>query len=128
MRKLLWGAKLALGLALGLGMAQCSNETKITELEPPHGTFAGGEEIVIHGKNLPVGRSGAIVTFGRRQATNVVMENASSLKVTSPAGDRNTDVDITVTLDDGRFFQLPKAFRYLDASDNQKVLKSFGTK
>lgn len=138
MRKLLWGAASALSLrlslgalvlgGLSLGMVQCSNETKFTELEPPQGTFAGGEEIIIHGKNLPVGRSGAIVTFGRRQATNVVMENSSSIKVTSPAGDRNTEVDVTITLDDGRFFQLPKAFRYLDASDNQKVMKNFGNK
>lgn len=122
MRKLLWGA----ALACGLTTLQCSNETKITELEPPQGTFAGGEEILIKGKNLPIGRGGATVLFGRRQATNVVMENSNGIRVTSPAGDRNTEADVTVMFDDGRSYLLKNAFRYLDASDNAKVLKSFG--
>jgi len=124
MRKLLWGA----ALALGLTTLQCSTETKILELEPPQGTFAGGEEITIKGKNLPVGRGGATVLFGRRAATNIVMENANSIRVTSPAGDRNTEADVTVIFDDGRNYLLKNAFRYLDASDNSKVMKTFGNK
>ena len=124
MRKLLWGA----ALAMSLSTLQCSTETKILELEPPQGTFAGGEEILIKGRNLPVGRGGATVTFGRRQATNIVMENANGIRVTSPAGDRNTEADVTVMFDDGRSYQLKGAFRYLDASDNQKVMKNFGNK
>ena len=122
MRKLLWGAALALSLVT----LQCSTETKILEVEPPQGTFAGGEEILIKGKNLPVGRGGATVMFGRRTATNIVMENANGIRVTSPAGDRNTEADVTVMFDDGRSYQLKNAFRYLDASDNQKVMKNFG--
>ena len=122
MRKLLWGA----ALALSLTTLQCSTETKIFEVEPPQGTFAGGEEILIKGKNLPVGHGGATVTFGRRQATNIVMENSSGIRVTSPAGDRNTEADVTVMFDDGRSYLLKGAFRYLDASDNQKVMKTFG--
>lgn len=124
MTKLLWGA----ALALSLTTLQCSTETKITELEPPQGTFAGGEEILIKGKNLPVGRGGASVYFGKRAATNIVMENANGIRVTSPAGDRNTEVDVTITFDDGRNYLLKSAFRYLDASDNAKVMKSFGNK
>ncbi len=122
MRKLLWGAALTMSLAT----LNCSTETKIIELEPPQGTFAGGEEILIKGRNLPVGRGGATVTFGRRPATNIVMENDHGIRVTSPAGDRNTEADVTVMFDDGRSYQLKNAFRYLDASDNQKVMKNFG--
>ncbi len=124
MRKLLWGA----ALALGLTTLQCSTETKIVELEPPQGTFAGGEEITIRGKNLPVGRGGATVLFGRRAATNIVMENSNSIRVTSPAGDRNTEADVTVIFDDGRNYLLKNAFRYLDGSDNSKVMNTFGNK
>jgi hypothetical protein len=124
MRKLFGSAGLALLLAAG----QCSDETKISELEPPHGTFAGGEEIMIHGRNIPVGKGGVSVIFGRRAATNVVIENNRTIKVTSPAGDKNTEVDIQVTFDDGRAYLLKNGFRYLDASDNAKVMKSFGTK
>jgi hypothetical protein len=115
-----------LGLALCLSALNCSNETKITELEPQQGTFTGGEEIVIKGRNLP--RGGATVTFGRKAATNVVTESGSSLKVTSPQGDKNSDVDVTVQFDDGRAYQLKNAFRYLDATDNAKVLKNLGKK
>lgn len=116
------------GLALGLSLGQCSSETKLEELEPKQGTFAGGEEISIKGKNFPVKRGGASVVFGRRPATQVVLENSNTIKVTSPQGDKNTDVDVTVQFDDGRTFQLKNAFRYLDATDNAKVLKNFGKK
>ena len=56
------------------------------------------------------------------------MENANGIRVTSPAGDRNTEADVTVIFDDGRNYLLKSAFRYLDASDNAKVMKSFGNK
>lgn len=119
-----------LGVAVSMCLAAtgCSNETKIAELEPPQGTYVGGEEILIKGRNLPVGRGGVSVTFGRRAATNVVIENSNGIKVTSPAGEKNTEVDITVMFDDGRAYQLKNGFRYLDASDNTKVMKHFGTK
>ena len=118
------------GVAVSLSLAtvHCSNETRITELEPPQGTYMGGEEILIKGRNLPVGRGGASVRFGQKVATNVVMETSGAIKVTSPAGDKNTEVDVIVTFDDGRGFQLKNAFRYLDAADNTKVMKHFGNK
>lgn len=117
-----------LGLALLLSAGQCSNETKIEKLEPPQGTFAGGEEILIKGKNFPTKRGGVSVTFGRRGATGISIENDSTIKVLSPQGEKNTEVDITVLFDDGRGYQLKNAFRYLDATDNQKVMKNFGKK
>jgi len=122
------GLYISLSSAGTLALAQCSNETGIRELEPPHGTFLGGEEIVIHGRNFPIGRGGASVTFGRRAATNVVLENPNSIKVTSPAGDKNTEVDIVIMFDDGRAYLLKNGFRYLDAGDNQKVMKNFKMK
>ena len=71
-----------LGVAVSMCLAAtgCSNETKIAELEPPQGTYVGGEEILIKGRNLPVGRGGVSVTFGRRAATNVVIENSNGIK------------------------------------------------
>ena len=127
MRKLLTSTALFAGLSL-FTLSACSNETKLSEAEPPQGTFLGGEEIVIKGRNFPVGRGGVTVSFGRRLATNVVMESDSSIKVTSPAGDKNTDVDIDVMFDDGRAFRLQHGFKYLDGGDNAKVMKSFGNK
>jgi hypothetical protein len=112
-------------LMLCLSATQCSTETRVIELEPPQGTYLGGEEILIHGRNFPIGRGGASVVFGRRPATNVVLENDGRIKVTSPSGDKNVEVDITVMFDDGRAYLLKSGFRYLDASDNSKVMKNF---
>lgn len=117
----------ALGLALILS-AGCSNETRLERLEPQQGTFAGGEEILIKGKNFPVRRGGVSVMFGRRAGTGVSIESNDTIKVLSPQGEKNTDVDVVVQFDDGRGFQLKNAFRYLDATDNQKVMKNFGKK
>jgi hypothetical protein len=58
----------------------------------------------------------------------VILESASAIRVTSPAGDRNTKADIVVMFDDGRAYQLKDAFQYLDATDNSKVMKHFGNK
>lgn len=118
----------SLGLALLLSVGACSNETRVSEIEPQQGTFTGGEEIMIKGKNFPVAKGGVSVQFGRKAATNVVIENSSMIKVSSPQGDKNTEVDITVQFDDGRTYQLKNAFRYLDAADNTKVMKNFGKK
>ena len=51
-----------------------------------------------------------------------------SKPVTAPANNEwmNTEVDITVLFDDGRAYQMKNAFRYLDATDNTKVMKNFG--
>lgn len=117
-----------LGFALLLSTSQCSSETRLEKLEPPQGTFAGGEEIIIRGKNFPVKRGGVSVMFGRRPGTGVVMESSNTIRVTSPQGEKNTDVDVLVQFDDGRAFQLKNAFRYLDATDNAKVMKNFGKK
>ena len=120
MRNLFQGGTLLLLLSLG-----CSNETKINELEPPHGTYAGGEEIVIRGNGFNPGHGGVAVKFGKKDATNIVVESDKSIRVTSPAGDRNTQVDITVIFDDGRAYLLRNGFRYLDAADQGKVMKNF---
>ena len=124
MRKLLWSA----ALYLAVSSTACSNETAVVDLDPPQGTYSGGEEIVIKGRNFPVGRGGVSVLFGRHAATNVIIENPSAIRVTSPAGDRNTKADIVVMFDDGRAYQLKDAFQYLDATDNSKVMKHFGNK
>lgn len=128
MRTPLKSAGLTFSLLTALSLTQCSNETGLQELEPPQGTYLGGEEIILHGRNFPIGRGGASVTFGRRGATNVVLENQNTIKVTSPSGDKNTEVDIVVMFDDGRAYLLKNGFRYLDAGDNQKVMKNFKMK
>jgi hypothetical protein len=111
---------MALGLALAAsGLAACSNELKVSEIEPPQGTSGGGEEVIIHGNGFQPGRAGVSVRFGRRDGSNVVVESASKIKVTTPAGDKSTSVDVAVTFDDGKAFVLKSGFTYLDASQQR---------
>lgn len=120
MRNLFRGGTLLLLLSLG-----CSNETRVAELEPPNGTFSGGEEILVKGNGFNPGHGGVTVKFGKKDATNIVVESDKTIRVTSPSGDRNTQVDITVIFDDGRAYLLRNGFRYVDATDTSKVMKNF---
>jgi hypothetical protein len=95
-------------------LAGCSSELKVSELEPEHGTYMGGEEITIRGSNFPKGRS-VQVRFGKHDATNVVIESDRKMRVTSPAGDKNASVDVQIVFDDGKAFLLKNAFKYVDA-------------
>ncbi|HMU39494.1 MAG TPA: IPT/TIG domain-containing protein [Pseudomonadota bacterium] len=128
MRKSLWGLALGFSMVVSGAMAGCNNETAVLSLDPPQGTYTGGEDITIKGRNFPVGRGGVSVLFGRHPATNVILESPSAIRVTSPAGDRNTKSDVTIMFDDGRAYQLQAAFQYLDGTDNSKVMKHFGNK
>ena len=119
MRNLFRGGTLLLLLSLG-----CSNETRVSELEPGHGIYAGGEEILIKGNGFNPGHGGVTVKFGKKDASNIVVESDRSIRVTSPAGDRNTQVDITVIFDDGRAYLLRNGFKYLDVTDTSKVMKN----
>jgi hypothetical protein len=118
--------------ALLLALAGCSNELKVSTVEPAQGTFAGGEEVVIHGNGFQPGRGGVTVKFGGRDATAVVVASADKISVTTPGGDPNTSVDVTVIFDDGKAFKLANGFHYLAANNSRQTLdKAFnqmGTK
>lgn len=135
----LWVGALAcaLGLSIGLfgvlfGLAACSNDLKVQEIEPPQGTSSGGEEVVIKGNGFQPGRGGVSVRFGRREATNVVVESTGAIKVTTPSGEKNTAVDVSVVFDDGKAFVLKSGFQFIDATQQRatmdKAFNAMGTK
>ncbi len=105
-----------------LGLQACSNELKVSEIDPPNGTFGGGEEVVIKGNGFQPGRGGVSVRFGRREAQNVVVESTSAIKVTTPAGDKNTAVDVSVVFDDGKAFVLKSGFQYIDTTQQRQTM------
>jgi len=120
-------------MSLGLlGLSACSNDLKVQEIEPPQGTSNGGEEVVIKGNGFQPGRGGVNVRFGRREATNVVVESAGAIKVTTPSGEKNTAVDVSVVFDDGKAFVLKSGFQYIDATQQRqtmdKAFNAMGTK
>src|SRR5688572_25452126 len=104
------------------GLVGCSNDLKVSEVDPPHGTFSGGEEVLIKGNGFQPGRAGVSVRFGRREAQNVVVESTSAIKVTTPAGDKSTSVDVSVTFDDGKSFVLKSGFQYIDTTQQRQAM------
>ena len=109
------------------GMAACSNELKVSGVEPPQGTFAGGEDVVIQGNGFQPNR-GVQVKFGMRDATSVVVASGDKIKVTTPGGDPNATVDVTVIFDDGKAFKLANGFHYMAQVDQRGTLdKAFNT-
>jgi hypothetical protein len=116
----------------GLALTACSNELKVSELDPPNGAYTGGEEVVLKGNGFQPGRGGVTVKFGRKDAQAVVVESNDKIKVTTPAGDKNTTVDILVVFDDGKSFQIKNGFHFIDTSQQRatmdKALGAFGDK
>lgn len=113
-------------------LAGCSNELKVTAVQPPQGTYGGGEEVVIKGNGFQPGRGGVTVKFGKRDATSVVVASSEAINVMTPGGDPNTTVDVTVIFDDGKAFKVANAFHYMPPVENRQTLdKAFnamGTK
>lgn len=122
MRLIRWWLSVGALLALAMG-AGCSSETRFTEVEPNTGTFTGGEEVELRGANFP--RSGVMVRFGSHAATAVVVASDRSIKVTTPAGEKGTAVDVTVVFDDGRAYVLRNGFRYVDSTQQRDTMDKF---
>ena len=120
--------KMLCAAAMVFGLAACSNDLKVSSVEPAQGTFGGGEDVVIHGNGFQPGRGGVTVTFGKRPATSVVVAAADKINVMTPGGDPNTTVDVTVVFDDGKAFKLPNGFHYMAPADQRGTLdKAFNT-
>ncbi|MDB4968723.1 MAG: hypothetical protein JWN44_4412 [Myxococcales bacterium] len=114
--------KLAYAVVALLGLAGCSNELKVTGVEPAQGTYAGGEDVVIKGNGFQPGRGGVTVKFGKHDATAVVVAAADKIHVSTPGGDPNTTVDVTVIFDDGKAFKVGNGFHYMAPVDNRGTL------
>lgn len=114
-----------------LFVGACSNDLSVSSIEPNSGTYMGGEEVTIHGRGFQPGRSGVIVKFGTHQAASVSVESTGSIKVQTPAGDKNAGVDVMIVFDDGKAYVLKNGFRYVDTSQKPTVgqaLDSVGKK
>lgn len=108
------------------GLAACNNDLKVTGVDPAQGSVGGGEDVVIEGNGFQPGRGGVTVKFGKRDATAVVVASSDKIKVTTPAGDPNTSVDVTVIFDDGKAFKLPNGFHYIERGmDRNMMNKAF---
>ncbi len=68
----------------------------VTSLSPSSGLAAGGNSVNITGTDFA---AGAVVMFGNSEATNVVVNSATSITATAPAG--TSSVYVTVTTSQG---------------------------
>jgi hypothetical protein len=123
-RSLGWVLCIGAALALVGACQQGSGVVKVDRVEPPQGTTAGGEEITIVGDGYLPGKTQAEVRFGHKKAETVTIASTSKIKVVTPPGDKGP-VDITVSFDDGRAFQISNAFRYVEPAENAGARNAF---
>ena len=116
--------KLFLAAATVVSMAACNNDLKVSEIEPASGIAGGGEEVVIHGGGFQPGRGGVTVRFGGKDANPVIVASSDKIQVTTPAGDKNTTVDVIVTFDDGKTFKVPSGFHYIESGIDRKMMNN----
>lgn len=101
---------------------------EVTAVEPDEGSEDGGSEVTIKGKGFI---EGATVSFGGKEASNVIVESASAIKATAPAGPRG-ELDVTVTTSAGssekssndKFFYVPP--HLLGGMDIEAYCESIG--
>ena len=83
----------------------------VVSVSPDSGSTSGGTNVTISGSAF---QSGATVTFGARQATNVNVVDSTKIIATTPLGPPNEQlqVDVVVTNPDGTSATLHPGFNY----------------
>ena len=81
--------------SFGLTNTPAANTLTITSFAPSTGPIAGGTAVTIHGTNFA---APATVTFGGVAGTSVIVTNATTLTVITPAVAVAATVDIAVTV------------------------------
>ena len=79
-----------------------------TAVNPPRGSKDGGEAVIIRGTGFV---DGVVVAFGGRAATNVIVLDANTLRVTTPTG-RLGPTTVNIRLPGQDAFVLEDAFAY----------------
>ncbi len=113
---------LSLSVFALFGLTSCSDELRVSEVEPSHGTAGGGEEITIKGNGFKPGKGGVSVRFGKHDAASIVVESDTKIRVTTPGGDPGTTVSVLVVFDDGKAFELKNAFQYVQPVQQQQTM------
>lgn len=83
---------------------------RITAINPSRGSADGGEAVIIKGTDFA---EGVVVSFFGRPATDVIVLNPSTLRVTTPAGPLGP-VSVNVRNPGEAPYTREKAFRYVD--------------
>ena len=90
----------------------------ISSVTPNSGTTAGGTSVTVTGTNFT---SGASLSFGGVQASNVVVASSTSITATTPAHAAGA-VNVVVTNPDNQSATLTNGFTYTSAPPGETVL------
>ena len=85
----------------------------VTEVEPGHGSIAGGTSVTIHGSGFTKDPSGEpVVMFGGKRAPDAEVRTAAEIRAVSPPGEKGT-VHVTVATPTGTSAETSNdTFRY----------------
>ncbi|MBW2733402.1 MAG: IPT/TIG domain-containing protein [Deltaproteobacteria bacterium] len=92
----------------------CDQSEGIKEIQPNFGNISGKDDVVLLGKGF---KTGLTVTFGKQQATHIVVESDTKIRLKTPAGPEGV-VDIYVTDASGKTIMLKGAFTYRRAGSS----------
>lgn len=113
----------ALAAVLALGACTEEKTLSITGVEPSKGKFIGGDRVKILGTGFQAGgQQGITVYFGGKKATNCSINSNTEVVCETPAGEKNSDVDVEVQFDDARSKKLAKAFKYYDPTETAPTM------
>ena len=101
--------KLLLFIALAFILAGCQKGgRRVSEIEPSFGNISGSDDVIISGSGF---KPGMTVHFGPHQASSVVIDSETRIRVKTPSGTEGK-VDVILTTEDGKSFGLPGGFEY----------------
>lgn len=100
--------------AFGLSLTACeeNKNLSVTGVEPKNGKYLGGDRVYIEGSGFST--QGFTVYFGKKKASNCIVESPTKLACDTPAGTKDEVVDVQVVFDDSKESTRPKAFKYID--------------
>jgi len=105
------GFLLACAAVMAVGIAGGCQQSgmRLERVEPPFGSIAGNDDVVIIGAGF---NPGLTVQFNKRAAKKIVIESDQRrIRVKTPPGPEG-QVDVIVTDETGRTYVLEKAFTY----------------
>ncbi len=96
-------------LVIIFAIAGCQKKgNHISEIEPNFGNISGSDDVIISGNGF---KPGMTVHFGPHQASSVVIDSPTRIRVKTPSGSEGK-VDIILTTEDGTSFGMTNGFEY----------------
>jgi hypothetical protein len=101
--------------------ATATQAPTVSGVTPSSGTTAGGTQVSISGTGFA---SGATVTFGGTLATNLIVNNSTTITATTPAHAAG-GVDVIVTNSDGQSGSKVNAYTYVSSGETVLLADDF---